>query len=89
MMLEGQEPNDPRFPGLKMHPWTTLSLDGGNARGNAVATLRSQLSLPEDFRKKINKVLTPGTILVATSESSNASTRSSGSMNIMTPQVKP
>ena len=89
LMLEGQEPNDPRFPGLKMHPWTTLSLDGGNTRGNAVATLRSQLSLPADFRKKINKVLTPGTILVATRQSSNKSTRSSGTMNIMTPQAKP
>lgn len=89
VMLEGQEPNDPRYPGLKMHPWTTLSLDGGNARGNAVATMRSQLRLPEGFLKKFNQALTPGTILVATSESSNKNTRSSGSMNIMTPQAKP
>ncbi len=89
VMLEGEDPRDSRFPGLKMHPWTTLSLDGGNSRGNAVNTLRSQLSLPEDFRKKVNKALTPGAILVATSESSNKNTRSSGPMNIMTPQAKP
>lgn len=89
LMLEGREPDDPRFPGLRMHPWTALSLDGGNTRGDAVRTLRDQLSLPEDFRKDLNRVLTPGTILVATSESSNASTRSSGSMNIMTPEAKP
>ena len=89
VMLEGEEPSDSRFPGLKMSPWTTLSLDGGNARGNAVSTLRSQLSLPEDFRKKCNKALTPGTILVATSESSNKNTRSNGPMNIMTPEAKP
>jgi len=89
VMLEGEEPSDSRYPGLKMHPWTTLSLDGGNTRGNAVATMRSQLSLPADFRKKLNKALTPGTILVATSESSNKNTRSNGSMNIMTPQAKP
>ncbi|MEM1083085.1 MAG: L,D-transpeptidase family protein [Verrucomicrobiota bacterium] len=89
MMLEGQEPDDPRFPGLKMHPWNTLSLNGGNTRGNAVSTMRSQLSLPEDFRKKVNRILTPGTILLATSDSSNASTRSKGNMNIMVPQNKP
>lgn len=89
MMLEGEEPADSRFPGLKMHPWTTLSLNGGNTRGNAVSTMRSQLSIPEDFRKKVNKILTPGTILLATKDSSNASTRSKGNMNIMTPQAKP
>ena len=49
----------------------------------------SQLSLPKDFRKDLNRILTPGTILVATSESSNKRTRSSGPMNIMTPEAKP
>lgn len=89
MMLEGQEPNDPRFPGVRMNPWTTLSLDGGNARGNAVASIRGDVSFPKDFQQKLSKTLTPGTILVATRESSNNSTRSSGTMNIMTPQAKP
>lgn len=89
LMLEGREPDDSRFPGLKMHPWTALSLDGGNTRGNAVDTMRSQLSIPKDFRKDLNRILTPGTILVATSESSNANTRSTGPMNIMTPEAKP
>ena len=89
LMLEGQEPNDPRFPGLKMHPWSVLSLDGGNSRGNAVSTLRSQIVLDEDFRKKVNRLITPGTILVTTRQSSNASTRSASGFEIMTPQEKP
>ena len=88
LMLEGEEPSDPRFPGLKMHPWSILSLDGGNTGGNAVATLRSQLTLPEDFRKKVNRALTPGTILVTTGDPSNNSTRSNGPINIMNPQAK-
>lgn len=88
LMLEGQEQPDPRYPGLKMHPWSTLSLDGGNSGGDPVATLRSQLSLPNDFHKKINAIITPGTILVSTKDSSNNNTRSSGPMNIMNPEPK-
>jgi hypothetical protein len=89
LMLEGTEAPDPRFPGLKMHPWTALSLDGGNTGGDVVATMRSQISLPDDFRKKINRTLTPGTILVSTRQSSNSSTRSSGDFTIMKPEGSP
>lgn len=88
LMLEGREPDDPRFPGLTMHPWTAISLDGGNTSGNAVATLRSQIVLPDEFRKKINRALTPGTILVSTKRSSNANTRSGTDFTIMKPQEK-
>ena len=83
LMLDRAEPSDPRFPGVKMNSWSALSLDGGNTRGDAVATMRSQLVLPNDFQKKLSKLLTPGTILVATSERSNASTRSSTGFDII------
>jgi len=89
MMLNGTEPSDARYPGLKMHPWSVLSLNGGNSNGNAVSTMRSQLHLPRDFQKKVNALLTPGSILVATRESSNKSTRSGSDFKIMTPQAKP
>ena len=88
LMQEGREPDDPRFPGLTMHPWTAISLDGGDTRGNAVATLRSQIVLPDEFRKKVNRALTPGTILVSTKRSSNANTRSGKDFTIMKPQEK-
>ncbi len=88
MMLNGEEPADPRFPGLKMHPWSVISLDGGKSGGDAVSTIRSQIQLPDEFRTKLNRALTPGTILVSTSESSNSSTRSSGDFTIMTPEKK-
>jgi hypothetical protein len=77
LMLDGTEPPDPRFPGLKMHPWTALSLDGGDTSGDVVNNLRGQISLPKDFREKVNDALIPGTILLATRQSSNSSTRSS------------
>ena len=82
-MLDGKEPSDPRFPGVEMNSWSTLSLTGGNTGGNSVATMRSQLILPNDFQKKVSKLLTPGTILVATSERSNASTRSGTGFDII------
>lgn len=86
MMLEGSDPPDPRFPGLKMHPWTALSLDGGNTSGDVIETMRTQISLPEDFRKEINRAVVPGAILVATKQSSNNSTRSSRDFSIMKPE---
>lgn len=86
MMLEGQEPGDSRFPGMTMHPWTALSLDGGSYGGNAVEGLRSPVTVSDDFRKKVNRLVTPGTILLATREKSNASTRSAKDFTIMRPE---
>jgi hypothetical protein len=88
MMLAGTEPADPRFPGLTMHPWSVLSLNGGNSTGNAVGTIRSLVHLPRDFQKKVGKMITPGSILVATNDSSNKSTRSGPGFEIMAPQAK-
>jgi hypothetical protein len=83
LMLEGSGPANPRFPGIRMHPWTAISLDGGNPSNDAIQTLRSQLVLPEDFHKKVNRLLTPGTILVTTAKPSNASTRSATNFSIL------
>ena len=84
MMLEGTEPPNPKYPGLKMHPWVALSLDGGDTSGDVVDTMRSQISLPKDFRKNINQEIVPGAILVATRKSNYAKS-SGGGVPIMAP----
>ena len=89
VMLEGQEPSDPRFPGLTMHPWTTLSLSGGEISGNVVQFMRDYIDLPPDFRKAVNQELKPGAILVATKESSTKNTRSQAPMAIGVPSGPP
>ena len=66
VMLAGGPPNR----------WSTLSLNGGQVSGDAAETIRSMVRIPEDFRSKVASCLTPGTILVATSERSTAATRS-------------
>lgn len=86
LMLDGTEPPDPNFPGVEIHPWAVLSLDGGDAGGDAITSLRSGIFLPLDFRKKVNRLLTPGTILLATRESSNSATRSARDFTIMKPE---
>ena len=88
LLLDGEDPPDGRYPGLKMRPWTALSLDGGDTSGDVVSTLRSQVTLPKDFHKKINRALVPGTILLSTTQSSNASTRSGRDFTIMKPEDK-
>ena len=76
LMLEGEEPADPNFPGLTIHPWSVLSLEGGAVKGDIITYMRDNFSLPPAFRAAANKVLTPGTILLATKESSTEETRS-------------
>lgn len=88
MMLEGVEPSDSRFPGVTMHTWSVLSIDGGNPGRDAVATIRALVDIPDSFQAKISRALTPGTILVATRESSNESTRSGTDFNILATEEK-
>ena len=76
LMLEGEEPADPNLPGLKIHPWSVLSLEGGAVKGDIVTYMRDNFSLPPEFRAAANKVLTPGTIFLATKDSSTEETRS-------------
>jgi hypothetical protein len=88
LMLEGSEPADPKFPGLAMHPWSALSLEGGEVTGNVVTYMRNNFHLDPTFRELLNKVVTPGTIFLATKESSTEETRS-GVMAIGQPDKEP
>lgn len=76
MMLEGKDHTG-------KNAWSALSLSGGNSRGNAVAAMRSDIRMPDEFARKIRPLVTPGTILVSTSKSSNKSTRSSRNFDII------
>jgi hypothetical protein len=63
--------------------WTALSLNGGDAHGNAVQAIQSNLRVPSEFSKKIAPLLKPGTILVSTRKSSNKNTRSGRNFSII------
>ncbi|NOY00873.1 MAG: L,D-transpeptidase, partial [Verrucomicrobia bacterium] len=78
MLLEG---------GGSLPPWTVLSLNGGKASKNAVAEMRGRISIPEDFRKNVIAAMSPGAILLATSQSSTAATRSSRNFSVLKPDV--
>ncbi len=86
MMLAGTEPPDPRFPGVQLHPWATLSLKGGTGGNRPVGGIRDSVRFPREIQKKANALFTPGTIVLATRESSNNATRSSGDFTIMRPE---
>lgn len=85
VMLDGAASPDSRFPGMRTRPWSVLSLNGGGADRNAVEKMREQIRLPLEFRENVAALLTPGTILVATRETSNASTRSESDFAILRP----
>lgn len=63
--------------------WSALSLTGGSSHGNAVAAMRANIRMPDEFARKISPLVTPGTIMVSTSKSSNKSTRSSRNFDII------
>ena len=83
-MPEGEEPANPKLPGVTIHPWSALTLSGDAVQGDIITYMREKFSLPASFRLAVNKVLTPGTILLATKESSTEKTRS-GPMAIGVP----
>jgi len=76
MMLASKEPDG-------KNAWSVLSLNGGSSYGNAVATMRANIRVPDEFSRKVKSHLKPGTILVSTRESSNKSTRSSRNFKII------
>lgn len=88
LMLEGEEPDDPELPGITVHPWSVLSITGGDVKGDIVDYMRDHFVLPSHFRKSVNEVLLPGAILVSTHESSTEDTRS-GPMAIGVPDEVP
>ena len=85
LMLEGQGKPDPKQPGITIHPWSVLSLTGGEVKGDIVSYMRERFSLPPQFRQVVNDALQPGTILLATSESSTEETRTAGPIAIGVP----
>ena len=87
-MLDGEKTPDVKVPGLNTHPWSVLSLSGGEVKGDIVKYMRDNFILPHQFRAEVNKILTPGTILLATKESSTKDTRS-GVMAIGVPDEDP
>lgn len=76
LMLEGEEAADPKLPGIAIHPWSVLSLDEGAPSGDIVGYMREHFSIPPAFRAAVNAELTPGTIFLATKDSSTEETRS-------------
>ena len=88
LMLDGEKTPDVKVPGLNTHPWSVLSLSGGEVKGDIVKYMRDNFILPHQFRAEVNKILTPGTILLATKESSTKDTRS-GVMAIGVPDEDP
>lgn len=88
LMLDGEKTADVKTPGRITHPWSVLSLSSGAVKGDIVTFMRDNFILPESFRAQVNTVLTPGTILLATKESSTKDTRS-GVMAIGVPEKEP
>jgi len=84
LMLEGGVA-DPKTPGLTLYPWSVVSLDGDQVEGNVVDYIRDNFRLDPTFRKLLNKVVEPGTLFLATRESSTEETRS-GLMAIGQPE---
>ncbi|MGB1128579.1 MAG: L,D-transpeptidase family protein [Haloferula sp.] len=85
LMLDGDAYADPKAPGLTLHSWSVVSLDGDEVKGNVVDHLRENFHLDPTFRKLLNTVVTPGTLFLATRESSTEETRS-GPMAIGVPE---
>ncbi|PQJ28369.1 hypothetical protein BSZ32_07480 [Rubritalea profundi] len=68
--------------------WSVLSLNGGKVTGDPAGSIASNVNFPAEFRGKIRNILTPGTILLATRQSSNASTMSKTDFGIIQPEAK-
>ena len=84
LMLEGGTA-DPKSPGLTLYPWSVVSLDGAEVKGNVVDYLRENFRVDPTFRKLLNTAVEPGTLFLATRESSTEETRS-GLMAIGQPE---
>jgi hypothetical protein len=84
LMLEGPDTPDPKLPGQELHPWSVLSLTGDKVKGDLTTYMRENFNLPKDFRIALNTHLNPGTLFLATRESSTQKTRS-GEMSIGVP----
>lgn len=79
MKLEGGE--GPRS-------WSVLSLNGGQVVGDPASSIANTVRFPAEFRRQTRGILTPGTILLATRQSSNANTVSSRDFGIIQPESR-
>lgn len=68
--------------------WSVLSLNGGKVTGDPASSIANNVNFPSDFRGKLSNILTPGTILLATRQSSNSSTMSKTDFGIIQPEAK-
>ena len=68
--------------------WSVLSLNGGKVTGDPAGSIANNVNFPSEFKGKLRNILTPGTILLATRESSNASTMSKTDFGIIQPEAK-
>lgn len=89
LMLEGEDTPEPYLPGVTIHPWSVLSLTGGTAQKDAISRMRGRIRIPTNFRLAVQKLIHPGTILLATHESSTPKTRGSSDFAIMLPEKNP
>lgn len=68
--------------------WSVLSLNGGKITGDPAGSIANNIKFPDNFRSKVRNILTPGTILLATRQSSNSSTMSKTNFGIIQPEAK-
>ncbi|MFC5050850.1 L,D-transpeptidase family protein [Rubritalea spongiae] len=74
--------------GTGAQSWSVLSLNSGKVFGDPASAIANNVTLPREFRNKVSGVLTPGTILLATRESSNSNTMSKTNFGIVQPEAK-
>lgn len=76
LMLDGPGTPAPDDPEITVHPWTVLSMTGGEATHDIGAYMRENFTLHPEFRTAVNKILKPGTLLFASKHSSTGKNQS-------------
>jgi len=89
LMLEGEAAPEPYLPRAKVHPWAVLSMTNDTAQKDAVARMRGRIRIPKEFTQQVQQLIKPGTILLATSESSTPATQTDSNFTIMSPEKAP
>ncbi|WP_169334360.1 L,D-transpeptidase family protein [Rubritalea marina] len=65
--------------------WSVLSLKKSRVSGSPAEQIANSIQFPAEFTRKTRGILSPGTILLATAEASNASTMSKRDFGIIQP----
>tara|TARA_R110000850_G_scaffold16044_8_gene50055 strand:- start:1638 stop:2684 length:1047 start_codon:yes stop_codon:yes gene_type:complete len=87
LMLDGVvEGQNPIVPDRPMRPWSILTLDASERPSMyPLNILRSRIRINPDFLRNVHDLLTPGTLMLVTKDSSNSDTRSDRGFVIMNP----